>query len=803
MLRLPALTACLAGVALFATVAVRAQSFVGNGPVRSFTLPTEPRGQPQAAPFGPMPASASVSAGTVAPQPALRTDQLPSDLLRRLPTTMRGFRFAGEWSQADWPVYLTAAQARQPATFQLAFLSAISVMPEGSRLTLTINDTVVAQTTLATPDDIATRRMTIPAGLLVPGFNAVRIAVSQRHRVDCSPAATYELWTAFDPARSGLILADAAARTGMETPADIAAVAPRADGASVIRLLMAGKLTQDSAGRAIKAAQIATLSGRMQHPAVEFVATATGEPGLDLAIGTADALRSHPDLAELGAVTGPRYGFLPARQGRTATFVVTGTTPVELDEALRRWDGDRRAAIASGSPAGLRALATLPGYAASGGSERIAFSQTGFSSTEFSGRLMRLRLDIALPMDFLPADYDRMALSLAGSHGGDLARDANILVEVNGRSAATQRLSGGAADSLERNQIFMPLSLMQPGQNRIEVMAQLPRASDVTCASPSTGSPRLTLLDRSELLLPRLARIGRAPELSLLAAGGYPFGREGARPVLFVPAPDRPSMAAAATLAARLAIAAGRPIDFAFAMTAPAADAADVLLVAPAPGLDPAWLRFAGLDPERIKTSWQPTATQARAPLSEAEALARRCALPPARIVAAPAPDDASPPGAGLAGLGLRASLPAIPLWQTPDAPNAGSEADIVSGRAALLVGQDFASARARHLWTVVTAADGAALQAGVACLTHPAIWSGLAGRITALASDETLRFVPAADRQRLVATQGFDLPNFRLVAAGWLSLNPLAYVGFALALALLLAAATLVLVLNTGRRQE
>lgn len=783
------LAACLAGAALLATVAVRAQSFVGIGPVRSFTLPTEPRGEPQAAP-------ASVATPPRAEPPA-------EDVLRRLPATQRGFRFSGEWAQGEWPVYLTAGQARQATRLQLGFLSAISVMPEGSRLTLAINDIIVAQTALAPPNDIATRVFEIPAGLLVAGFNAVRITVSQRHRVDCSPAATYELWTALDPARTGLILTGSDTRFSPETPADIAAIAPRGDGASPIRLLLAGKLTPDSAGRAIRAAQIAALAGRMQHPAVEFVAVAAAEPGLELAVGTADELRGRTDLADLGPVTGPRFGFLPARAGRAATFVVTGASAADLDEALRRWDAERTASPPAGSPAGLRALATMPGFSASGASERVAFSQTGFTSTEFSGRLMRLRLDIALPLDFMPADYDRMTLSLAGSHQGDLTRDANILVEVNGRNAATQMLARGAADSLERNQILLPLSLMQPGQNRIEVTAQLPTSSDAVCASPSAGQPRLALLDRSELALPRLARIGRSPELSLLAAGGYPFSRADARPVLFVPAPDRSSMAAAATLAARLAIAAGRPIDFSFAMTAPAMDGGDVLLVAPAPALEPAWLNAAGLDPERIRRSWQAARSEPQAPLSEAEALERRCALPPARIAAATsgeAPAEAQP---GFSLLGLRASLPALPLWQTPHAPGAGSEAEVVTGRATLLVGQDFAPGRLRQLWTVVTAADGAALRAGVACLTHPAIWSGLGGRISALASDESLRFVPAGDRQRLIATQAFSLPNLRLVAAGWLSLNPLAYVGIALALALCLAASTLILVLNTGRRQE
>ena len=107
------------------------------------------------------------------------------------------------------------------------------------------------------------------------------------------------------------------------------------------------------------------------------------------------------------------------------------------------------------------------------------------------------------------------------------------------------------------------------------------------------------------------------------------------------------------------------------------------------------------------------------------------------------------------------------------------------------------------NLSTIVTAPDAARLKAGVECLAHPQVWSRLGGRISALDQDETISFVEAGEGQRLVATQGFDIANSRLVAAGWLSLNPFAYVGLALLLVIGLAASTLWLVLNSGRRQE
>jgi hypothetical protein len=787
-----ALSACVASI-IVAAAAVQAQSFVGVGPVRSFVLPTEPRGEPT-------PEPAVIAPPIVAAAPR-------DDGLRRLPMTLKGFRFTGEWAQNQWPVHLTAQQAREPARFRLAFLSAISVMPEGSQATLSINGAVIARTALAPPDAVATRDFAVPAGLLKPGFNAVRLLIEQRHRVDCSPAATYELWTALDAAQTGLLLGHAG---GFSTPADIAAVPPRRDGANAIRLLLAGKLSPEMAGRAVRAAQIAALAGRSLQPVVDIAGAEPESGGLALAIGTAEELLTRPELADLGAVAGPRYGFLPAAAGRGPRFVVTGNSAADLDVALARWNAERLATAATGSEAGLQAAALLPGHAASGASERIALRQTGFSGAEFSGRLFRLGLDIAMPMDFLPADYDRMALNLAGSHSADLGRQASILVEVNGHAAATQMLRAGAADDLERNQIFLPLRLLKPGQNRIEILAQTPTQADETCqVSRASSLRRLQILDRSELVLPRIARIGRAPELSLLAAGGFPFSREGAKPVLFVPNPDRQTMAAALTLAARLAVAAGRPIDFSFAMTPPARDAGEVLMVSPAPKLEPALLRAAGVDPAGLESAWrngaQPGAYRPVSPASDAEALAQRCALPQAVLQTTVLKNEAHAPAASLslASLGLRASLPALPFWAPAEPGAASSEAEVVQARAALIVGQDFPDAASRNLWTVVTAPDAAALKAGVECLTHPQIWSRLGGRLAALNADESVIALPAGERLRHVATQGFDVLNLRLVAAGWLSLNPLAYVGLVLALVLCLAAATLWLVLNTGRRQE
>ena len=758
------------GAALLTPVAAQAQSFVGVGPVRSFVLP----GSPAAG-------DADAGPASLTPAPVPEVEPKPEALLRALPSTAAGRRFEGEWAEKLWPLYLTPGQAGAPATLRLAFLSAISVMPEGSRIVAELNGRPLGTVSLARPDGVVARDFAVPPGLLRDGANALRLRVEQRHRVDCSPAATHELWTVLDPARSGLVLAGGAA--GYGSPADIAAVPPRADGAFAIHLAASGKVSPALLERAARAVQIAALAAGTQHPVVTLEAEgSTAKDGLMLALGGAEPV-------------GPMgFGFVPG--AARPVFAVSGGSEAELDTALARWEAQRLASTMTGSEPGLAAWSQRAGHAASGRAERVALRETGFAGAAFGGRRFRHAFDIVMPGDFLPADYDRVALDLAGRHAGGLSRDAHVLVSVNGRESATQRLKGGSEGDLGGSFIFLPLSLMRPGANRIEIVAEVARPEDAACAA--VPGPRLTLLDTSEIMLPRIARIGRTPELAATGAGALPFAAEGARPVLYLPQPDRETVGAALTLAARLAVAAGRPLDFAFTVEPPAAGTGPVLAVSPARRFDPAVLAELGLDPAALERAWRPLAERKpgrEPPVLDAYRLARQCRLPSLPLAQpVPATDARSP--------GIFANLP-LPGFLKPRADEGVATVErVVAARALALVGQGHRSGAAGQGWTLVSAPDSATLAAAAECLSHPAQWNRLAGRVAALTADEEILTV-AATEQRFVGTQGFSLPNARLVAAGWLSMNPLAYVGLALALVLVLAFATLTLVLNSGRRQE
>jgi len=93
---------------------------------------------------------------------------------------------------------------------------------------------------------------------------------------------------------------------------------------------------------------------------------------------------------------------------------------------------------------------------------------------------------------------------------------------------------------------------------------------------------RVWLSAATKVEFPPLARIGRLPDLTMTASGGFPFAGTDGNSTLVVPTPDRATLGAALTVVARLGVAAGRQIPFSFVTGHVADKPGHVLVVAPA-----------------------------------------------------------------------------------------------------------------------------------------------------------------------------------------------------------------------------
>lgn len=826
-----------------------------------------PAAAPAPIPFVPAPASMSPAAMPSAPMradfappadaapvsPLLGARALGTEedhVLRHLTNNIQGFRLAGEIASTEWPVFLTSAQTKQKLRFQAGYLTAVSVMPEASYLTLSINDTVVGRVNLRATRAVRTVSFDVPFGLMQPGFNSIRLSAEQRHRVDCSLQATYELWTQIDPAQTGLIIPRAAG--GVTSLAELASLSPDAQGALPIRAVVPGRTSLSNVERIIRVAQMISLVGRFEQPVVDIGPLADGQYGLNLVIGTAQEIAGLPDLPRFGVTPGPRIAVLPPAPGRRTTVVVTGITDAEVSQALAQFDPG---SALVGTTAGTRAAAAFPGYRMDGG-QRVSLKDLGVISEEFGGRLFRAAFNVIMPPDFYPADYAKAVLHLAGGYAPGLTTEAQMVISVNGRNAVSRKLPKSKGDVFTQAPVPLPLSALRPGLNRVEIEAQVPTAGDVACDPLASigGSNRFLFLDTTEIEVPRIARIARMPDLAVTMTGGFPYAGAKARPNLIVPSPDRESIGAAATLAAQMAIAAGQPIDFALSATMPEGASGAKLIVAPARGLDPGFFALAGVSPEDVTSAWAARFDE-REETSRDEVLSRFEQVARDRLIMQrnfPASCRMAKPVGGFAHADKTAwrRTDMMPVATVPTGPVSGKLFDdwttklnartgvvnSVSGyyeqarfwvdthwfratrsvislfvstthsgkippRASLFVAQNILGDTRDDVVTLISAPNATALAASVACLVDPRVWQTVSGRLSFLdATEGSVTGVPADD-PRLIVTEPLTLGNTRLIAAGWLSLNNHVYVGLALAAAMLLALSTTLFVQGVGRR--
>jgi len=773
-------------------------------------------------------------------------------VLRHLTNNVQGFRLSGEVGASEWPIYVTDTQTQRGLKFQVGFLSAISVMPEASYLTVMINDQVVGRTNINAARGVRTATFDIPDGLMRPGFNSVRIMAEHRHRVDCSLQATYELWTQIDPSQTGLVLSGPGAITSI---GELAALPVDEQGAMPIRAIIAAKTSMANIDRVIRATQMLSLFGRFQQTVVDVGPIADGNNGVNLAIGTVSELDGLLDNINLGQVTGPKVLVVPATGGKRTTLVFTGRTEDDVTEALRQLSVSNEL---RGTPQGIRAAQAFPGYRMFGG-ERVKLRDLGVVSQEFSGRLFRVGFNVVLPPDFYSADYAKVVLDLAGGYAPGLGYGAQVVVSVNTRNVVSLSLPKTSGDVFKQNPIPLPLGSLRPGLNRIEIEAQVAMPSDIACdpIAAISGRNRFLLLDTTEIELPKIARIAHMPDLAVTGTGGFPYASSQnasgqARPPLYVPAPSKEAIGAAATMATHFAVAAGRPIPFQLTVSEPPADSGPALIVAPAQAVPADTFRSVGLQQQTILDNWSQSLSAAINPatetLSRTEALARHrlvlqrnfpaachMATPQGGFRSAAYTSKYSDMAVGAIGdteqsrlfeewdqnirsqggfiARLRTRYERAVTWGKDtydvlhDWVSAQLETQIkrpvLTRQASLIVAQDLVNGSPDSLRTLITAPNAAALAQSVSCLVDPRVWQQMAGRVSVLNAAEGAIVNIPVETSYLIATQPLSIDNMRLIAAGWLSLNPNIYVFMILILALLVAAATNWFLKGVGRSTE
>ncbi len=733
-------------------------------------------------------------------------DGLTGMPLHHLPPHPLGIRLAGESDSRTWPFYAGASRLGRPAIFRLSYLNAVSVMPEGSFLEVSINGEPLYKGPIHASTEAASIDIEVPPQLLALGYNAITIKANQRHRVDCTPDATYELWT--DIVESGTGFITDGTESLLSTLADLPSVTPSADGKVRLRALLPDRPSDAQIQNAFDLAQMVALAGDFASPVIEI-----GEgfgPGIDIFVGSkADLMARAPDLAESLKGEGPFY--VSAEPETGAIFVALVMDGEITRETMRKAVpvGD-----VQGTPLGLQTLAMFsPARIFEG--RRTSLRGLGFQDEDFSGRLYRRSFQVNLSPDFYPADYDVVKLDLTAAYAPGLSSRSAMTVRVNGVTKTSIALGNTSGAVMKNKSIELALSAFKAGRNTIEIEARLNKDTDIAECVPVAGSTeesRFLLSPESTIVMPPIGHFGMLPDLGNTLRSGFPYVNTKSLGLTTIFMADRQeqTLAAAASIIAHLAGVAGQPVNFKLQTGFPRGDETNAIIVGELNAI-PAIVTdtMRNIDGGKLRMHWQKLDDAVLPPANGAEPV--MVDKLPTGSIAAFAQDGSNAEAAGPVVNPEEELRKFRERWTSTDEngsyfgiftiiqeriaamlvdaglrPSENRLPDVLDAAESNLVVAQSLSPSGRGVWTLITAKDALSLTVELERFLRPEPISEATGLAIGFnAKTATVLNAGTADiRAGILGEKSFV--NMRLVIAGWLSNNPFVYVFGLLSIVLL-----------------
>jgi len=758
-----------------------AQDGAPQGP-RPFMI--APQSQPAPPPVEPAPPAAMPSSAPAIPP------SLPFKPLLPAARVM----LEGESDARSWAFYLTQDQASADLALDVAFQNALVVMPEASRLTVRLNGERIMEAPIASSDRLKRSSTAIRKGLLRPGQNTIRFEVAQRHRTDCTVGSTYELWTRIDGAGTRLTF-----RTPPSQPLrlrsidDLPAVGADETGQTTILIVAPGATRAVAANSILAVAQALALRGRYSQAAVRVSERLPERirPGvLTVLLGTSKELRELVGTLPPEAGAGSFLGFLADPRLGPAAVIATGETWPEIEAMIAKL---LTGPVSRPANINRKTMATaswhVPDAPFVSTRQVLRFSELGVATQESSGRRMRVRAIVAMPGDFYANAYGEATLYLDGAYSDEvLPGDSHIELFVNGNVAATVPLNTTTGGLFQQFPISVPLRHFRPGINEIWFEAVTLSRSDLACGPGATlpGKNRFALFDTTALALPDFAKIGVSPNLAAVAGTGFPYSIA-TQVGLVIGRQDLPNLSAAATLLARLAQRADRPLPIEV-LGSPAMIGDRPALIVGAAGQLPAGLLPRVGIADNVRSTW-PQRADAVVVVPETDGAAvfdavinrfqGRQTTPEDSGGTTPTTEAIRDRWRGLLGGPVARYLIGADQWlqRTFDlslaqlrAPSRAPQLYEPAEGAELLAAQA-ADPESRQVWTAFVVRQEEALEKAMDRLVTPGQWAGMAGKLTAFRAGQDTHVI-SADSTSFVMTRPFSLANLRLVFANWMSSN-------------------------------
>ncbi len=519
-----------------------AQSLLPPGPLAVIAAPAP--AEAESVILGARPVSAPAAAQTAAPE------EDRSARLIAFEQAASGYRLEGEADTMRLTFALDASAIAGGGDLVVSYKNAVSIMPEASRIAVSVNGVAVGDFAIRSPSDPEAQSFPVSPAFLRVGTNQMELRAIQRHRVDCSMEATYELWTDIDHAASGFRPRSPSTFTSFS---QLRGIGRTNQGLTDLRLIVPAGSGSEAVNAALPLLQVMAIALNRDDLVVTLSDTPGTGPGIDLVIATAD----NPASLRLAPADAPHgLSVFAAQQTDRARVVLRAGSEAELGQALMAAvEGPLReslnAAVNAGRPGEMRAE----------DSRSSTLADIGYRAEPFSGRLFRTGFDLVLPVDFYPAEYATIDLALHAASSPGLKPTSQLLVRVNGQIVKSLPIRDTNGEVFAGRRMELPLRAFHPGRNQIEVLAELEAARDDTCVylERDEAAPRFILLDTTEIRIPALARVARLPELAALAGSAYPYGHNDGMTVSALRA-DAHTVSAALTLIAKMGFVAGRPV---------------------------------------------------------------------------------------------------------------------------------------------------------------------------------------------------------------------------------------------------
>lgn len=413
------------------------------------------------------------------------------------------------------------------AQLHLSYVNSASLLPERSKLSVRLNDHVLAQVTLQPRSPEGAIDLNIPARLLLNKYNDLELNVTQNYTLECSDPGAPELWTNVELNDSYIEIEYAL----KQVPLRLSSVAnmlfdPKMFGPNTVNVVLESRTPELMRLAAVAASGVAL---RFEYRPVQF--TVSGE------------LLKGSDNIVIGS---PRFlSGIMAGSGASepSAHLAILHMPGDREHALIYIGGDKYEAMLKNAQAFSTLSYPLPdaGYArikdvvlpavsqyqgknVTSQNTSYTFKDLGLTTKTFHGiNPGSIALTFRLPADAMVKENDNTALSIHLVYSAGLRSDSALNMYLNGKFAGSIPLNDEKGSRYQGYSIQIPGALLKAGYNNLSFNPVLSPLKSGECIYLQTDNLIVTLYDDSEVKIPTIQHWIEMPSLSAFMTDGFPF----------------------------------------------------------------------------------------------------------------------------------------------------------------------------------------------------------------------------------------------------------------------------------------